>query len=79
MQLSNSQYNEVINEPEIVGYDFTQLIGPGIDLATNIVGNWGGGSKQPPQPAPTPKWVMPLAIGGGAMMLMMIVVVATKK
>jgi len=68
MQLSNTEYAEVVNKPEIIGFDFSTLIGPGVDLATNLIGNWGS-KPPPPPPPPQVPWV-PIAIGGGFMMMM---------
>jgi len=74
MQLSNIQYAQVVNKPEIVGQDFefTSLISPLVDLTSSIIGNWGGSKSPTPPPPPKVPWV-PIAVGGGLMMTMVMV------
>lgn len=78
MQLTNNQYAQVVNarsEPEVIGFDFTDLISPLVDLTSSVISNWGG-SKKPPPPPKVP-WVA-IGIGGGLMVTMMMVMVMKK-
>ena len=66
-------------QPEVVGYDYGQLIAPALQFTNTIIDKFGGGSKQaPPAPVPLPSWVLPVSIGGGALLLITVIITSRK-
>ena len=66
------------SQDEIVGADYSSLIGPGIDLVGNIFSSFGkGGSKPPPPPPPKEiPWIPISVVGTG--LLILTTLIATK-